>query len=96
MPRTWQESGERGWREVVRVYLEAARGLAALHAIGLVHRDFKPKQSRLPPKASPSAKRRGSPQIGAFEREAVCPGVVRMAQTWPKTEARSCHATSVA
>jgi tetratricopeptide (TPR) repeat protein len=32
----------RGWREIVPVFLGAARGLAAAHAAGLVHRDFKP------------------------------------------------------
>ncbi|WP_224245736.1 serine/threonine-protein kinase [Hyalangium gracile] len=30
------------WREVVRLYLEAGRGLAAAHAAGVIHRDFKP------------------------------------------------------
>jgi len=30
------------WREIAGVYLAAARGLAAAHAAGLVHRDFKP------------------------------------------------------
>ncbi|NVB80261.1 MAG: serine/threonine protein kinase [Kofleriaceae bacterium] len=32
----------RPWREVLRVFQGAARGLAAAHAVGLVHRDFKP------------------------------------------------------
>jgi hypothetical protein len=40
--RQWLALGGRGWREVVRVYLEAGKGLAAAHAAGLVHRDFKP------------------------------------------------------
>jgi serine/threonine-protein kinase len=32
----------RPWREIVGAYLDAARGLAAAHAAGLIHRDFKP------------------------------------------------------
>jgi tetratricopeptide (TPR) repeat protein/tRNA A-37 threonylcarbamoyl transferase component Bud32 len=32
----------RRWREIVAVFVDAGRGLAAAHAAGLVHRDFKP------------------------------------------------------
>jgi len=38
--RDWQKG--RPWREVLGAYLAAARGLAAAHAAGIVHRDFKP------------------------------------------------------
>ncbi len=40
--KTWQSSNARGWREVLDAYLAAGRGLAAAHAAGIVHRDFKP------------------------------------------------------
>ncbi len=38
----WLKDRSRPWREVVRVFEGAGRGLAAAHAKGLVHRDFKP------------------------------------------------------
>jgi hypothetical protein len=40
--RTWMER-QRPWRDVATMLLAAGRGLAAAHAAGLVHRDFKPE-----------------------------------------------------
>ena len=38
----WVAEEERPWKAVLETYIAAGRGLAAAHAAGLVHRDFKP------------------------------------------------------
>ena len=38
----WLKQERRGWQAILRTICGAGRGLAAAHAAGLVHRDFKP------------------------------------------------------
>lgn len=40
--RVWAQAQARSWSVVRDVCLQAGRGLAAAHAVGLVHRDYKP------------------------------------------------------
>jgi len=40
--RAWQKSERRSNRDIVAAYIDAGKGLAAAHAAGIVHRDFKP------------------------------------------------------
>jgi tetratricopeptide (TPR) repeat protein len=38
----WLKAQERSWRDIVPLFVQAGRGLAAAHAAHLIHRDFKP------------------------------------------------------
>jgi hypothetical protein len=39
---SWLRKYPRTWREIIDVFLQAARGLWSAHGVGLLHRDFKP------------------------------------------------------
>jgi eukaryotic-like serine/threonine-protein kinase len=39
----WLRAERRTWQEILDVFIAAGRGLAAAHAAGVVHRDFKPQ-----------------------------------------------------
>jgi len=41
--RGWLAAKKRRWDDVLAVFLPAGRGLAAAHAAGMIHRDFKPE-----------------------------------------------------
>lgn len=38
----WLSGGIRPWQDVLDIFVDAGRGLAAAHAAGITHRDFKP------------------------------------------------------
>jgi len=40
--KRWLANDDHRWRDVLNAFVQAGRGLAAAHAKGLVHRDFKP------------------------------------------------------
>jgi tRNA A-37 threonylcarbamoyl transferase component Bud32 len=41
--RSWLAQGARPWRRILELFIDAGRGLAAAHAAGIAHGDFKPE-----------------------------------------------------
>ena len=73
----WQ-ARQHEWREIVEVYMQAARGLAAAHAAGLVHRDFKPDNALLGKDGEVRVTDFGlAAMTGESSSEAATPQVVR-------------------
>ncbi len=71
----WQSARRRPWREILAMYLQAGRGLAAAHAVGIIHRDFKPESGRFSFR-TPSS--RETPRISSLEGvggKIGCPGL---------------------
>ena len=78
--RKWLEQTPRAWPEVVEMLVQAGRGLAAAHAVGVVHRDFKPENVIV---------REGSSEVDTERRACVLDfGLARPAEGDTSTRSR--------
>jgi formylglycine-generating enzyme required for sulfatase activity/tRNA A-37 threonylcarbamoyl transferase component Bud32 len=74
--REWMNASPRSWREVVKLFVEIGRGLAAAHTEGLTHRDFKPENVLLDKDGKPKVADFGLVRLsGTGEQATSAPGV---------------------
>jgi len=91
--RGWLESTKRTWREVLAVLIDAGTGLAAAHAAGMVHRDFKPDNVLVGADRRARVSDFGLAHVGDLESSRPAPGdlaaehaVTALAEGTPLTE----------
>jgi eukaryotic-like serine/threonine-protein kinase len=71
--RAWLADHPRSWREVVALLVEVGAGLAAAHAAGLVHRDFKPENVLVGDDGRPRVSDFGLAHLGPETTSGVVP-----------------------
>ncbi len=65
----WLDAAPRTWREVLAMFVQAGRGLAAAHEVGLVHRDFKPQNVLIGPDGRARVMDFGLARVAAADSE---------------------------
>jgi eukaryotic-like serine/threonine-protein kinase len=65
----WLESTPRPWQAVLAMFIQAGRGLAAAHEVGLVHRDFKPQNVLIGPDGRARVMDFGLARVAAADSE---------------------------
>jgi len=84
--RDWMTTKGRPWRDIVEMFVAVGRGLAAAHAEGLVHRDFKPDNVLLDRTGTPKVADFGLARLSGPSEEESIEEVSH--QEAPRTDAR--------
>jgi serine/threonine protein kinase len=71
--RDWMNAKKRPWREIVKMFIEVGQGLAAAHAEGLIHRDFKPDNVLIDKAGKPKVADFGLVRLRSTEDDASGP-----------------------